>query len=597
MPEPLYPASAEDALPLGGLSPEQQAALVRQLAQELQGLKDRRKPLERVWKACQDAYEGSTAELKASLETDRNAIARPIVFQAVENLHATLMGQLFPESGQFFHVLGQTAEDHTHAQQIEQLLRIKLQQQGFQAAFSLLLKQVLITGTGVMMLPWVYRHGTQMRRVPVKRLGVTVGHETRETPVVLEQGPRFEVLNPLDVYFDDTLQDWQEGRLFRRIAKKAGHILNEPRYQGLEHVQHGLARLRDTAEFRLAHPQGLMLEEMPLTLIEVWGSMNVGSRLYSHYVVVYVEETGTLLRFEPHGLELGEPPFWVARLNPQPQKGYGLGVVEKSLGLQQAINTLTNQKLDILNLCINAPFTYLLSDDVFNPQSLDHRPGALVPVKDHDTLRPLPLVAQNLNVAFQEIEDLKIEVMETTGSLRLMSGLFEGHQQAPRTATEVNTLTQNAHRKYDGMLMQLEQQCLEPILNRVYRLCRQFWVHPETYRHGGNSLEHPPAFDDIHPDVLRYACCDIKVTGHRGALNEEQALESLMFLLKLKGEMPELLPRLDEEKIAKRIMHHLGFTAEELLRPENPPAQPHAAGSVPSTPPTFRPTLPQRPAL
>jgi hypothetical protein len=546
-----------------GLSEPQQQGLVKQLHHELLQRQERRERQEKLWKACWAAYR---CEPPGPTEADLNGIARPIVFQAVENLHATMMSQLFPKSGQFFHVMGQSREDHDHAETVEHFLRYKLNTQGFQGAFSLFLKEMLITGTAVMMMPWYCTHATRTRLVPVKRLGITVGVEPYEEEVLKEQGPRFEVLNPLDVYIDDTLRQWQEGSLMRKLYKKARHVLGEARYHNKEVLKQQLHRWRELPDIRDAQ-KGIGFEETPITLVEVWGDLWLDGVQYKQHVAVYTLETHTLLRFEPHGLELNQPPFVVASLNPMPHQGYGIGVVEKSLGLQQAINTLTNQKLDILNLCINTPFTYLLNDEVFDPKTLNYRAGALIPVKNHETLRPLPLVAQNMSLAFQEIDDLKVEVLETTGSLRLMTGALEGNGQAPRTATEVDALTQNAHRKYDGVLMQLEQGCLEPMLTMVYQLCKQFWVYAEESRDATAS----PTNVEFHTwdaDLLKHSCCDVKVTGSRGALKEEQELEGLLFLLRLSGELPDLLPRLDKEKIASRIIQRLGFQEQELMMPK-----------------------------
>jgi hypothetical protein len=566
-PNPMEPenSTSDNEEVVFGLNEQEQADLVKQLHHELYQRQERRQRQEQLWKACWAAYRCEVAA-PARGDDDLNAIARPIIFQAVENLHATMMSQLFPKSGQFFHVMGQSKEDHEHAETVERLLRYKLNTQGFQASFSLFLKEMLITGTAVMMMPWYCTHVKRQRVAPIKRLGITVGTEVYEEEVLKEQGPRFEVLNPLDVYIDDTLHQWQEGTLMRKLYKKTHQVLKEGRYQNHEALKQHLHRWRELPEIRESQ-QGVAFEETPITLVEVWGDIWLNGVQYKQHVAVYVEETNTLLRFEAHGLEMQYPPFVVASLNPMPHQGYGIGVVEKSLGLQQAINTLTNQKLDILNLCINTPFTYLLNDEVFDPKTLNYRAGALIPVKNHDTLRPLPLVAQNMSLAFQEIDDLKVEVLETTGSLRLMTGALEGSNQPARTATEVNTLTQNAHRKYDGVLMQLEQGCLEPMLNMAYQLCKQFWVYAEESREVTNTSLHPD-FYTWNPSVLQQSCCDVKVTGSRGALKEEQELEGLLFLLKLAGESPDLLPRLDKEKIASRIVQRLGFQEQELMVPK-----------------------------
>ena len=549
-----------------GLSQDEEKTFVESVLDDVKTRRELRQEKEATWKACWKAYHSEMTTTRTKQQSDRNQVARPIIFQAVENLHNTVMSQLFPKSGRFFHVFGQGQADQEDATRLETLLHHKLATQDFQSAFGLFLKQLLVTGNSVMMMPWHYEHGKRLRQVPLKRLGLTVGYTSEVQDVLLEQGPRFDVLNIQDVYIDESLKDWRDGTLIRRISKRMSQVLQEPRYLNTDAV---VVQLKDVTK---DDPKlnKLPSAEQPLTLLEVWGDLWIHDTCYENYVAVVVEETGTLIRFEPHGLETGQAPFVFASLIPVPHEGYGIGAVEKSLGLQHAINTLTNQKLDILNLCINSPFTYLLNDDVFDPLSMEYRPGALIAVKNHDTLRPLPLVAQNINLAFQEIEDLKIEVMETSGSLRLMTGALEGSNSTPRTATEVNTITENAHRKYDGMLMQLEQDCLEPMLQLVYELSKQFWIYPEELRFI-ESGSHTARYESVSPDLFQRSCCDIRVLGSRGQLKEEQELESILFFLKTMQALPELLPRLNMDAIVKRIIRNLGFKDEELLRPADEP--------------------------
>jgi hypothetical protein len=559
------PDFSSDATPFG-LNPDDEKAFVESVLEDLKTRRELRKDKEATWKACWKAYHSEMTVTPTKQQADRNQVARPIIFQAVENLHNTIMSQLFPKSGRFFHVFGQGQADQEDASRLETLLHHKLATQDFQSAFGIFLKQLLVTGNSVMMMPWHYEHGKRLRQVPIKRLGLTVGYAPQEQDVLLEQGPRFDVLNIQDVYIDETVKDWREGTLIRRISKRLNQVLQEPRYIQTEAIAVALKDLTKNDPKLNKIPSA----EQPLTLIELWGDVWINGRSYENHVAVVVEETGTLIRFEPHGLQSGQAPFVFAPLIPVPHEGYGIGAVEKSLGLQHAINALTNQKLDILNLCINSPFTYLLNDDVFDPLSMDYRPGALIAVKNHDTLRPLPLVAQNITVAFQEIEDLKIEVMETSGSLRLMTGALEASNSSPRTATEVNTISENAHRKYDGMLMQLEQDCLEPMLQLIYELSKQFWIYPEELRFIENQGS-TARYEAISPEVFQRSCCDIRVLGSRGQLKEEQELESILFFLKTVQSWPELLPRLNMDAILKRIIRNLGFRDEELLRPADEP--------------------------
>ena len=541
------------------------ATLVQEILDTYTQWKQQRTQKEDLWQACWQAYHGETNKEDFGIEVSM-PIHRPILFQAVENMHATLMSKLFPKSGKFFHVFGNSkTSQEKEAPRLEEILHHKLRRQQFQHQFGLYLKQLLVTGSSVIMLPWHYQFQEQEVKTPVYKLGIPVDIESTVKKVLKEQGPRFEVLNIEDVYVDEQQEDWRQGWILRVIRKPLGHVLNEARYGNKETL---LEKSQQQRKGKTQEEKALEKEEV--TLLEVWGNFEENGHPYENYVAVVNLETGTLLRFEAQGLDCGHPPFMFSRLIEVPNEAYGIGILEKSLGLQKATNLLTNQKLEILNLTINTPFTMTMDDDIFKPESLDYRPGAIIPVREHDTLRPLPLVAQNMQFAFQEIEDLKVEMMETTGALRLVSGALDGTLNTPRTATEITNLTQQQHLKTDALLMHIEQSALEPILQLTYALTKQFWVYPETLRFY-DAHQQQVRFEEIEAPFIQESNCEIRVLGTRGQMQKESELEGLLFMLKTAIQIPpEWQTALNPSHMLKRMAEHLGLNAEDIFQHPNP---------------------------
>jgi hypothetical protein len=318
------------------------------------------------------------------------------------------------------------------------------------------------------------------------------------------------------------------------------------------------------------------LQAEKLTLLECWGDFQFNGKTYHNHVATLIKETSTLIRLEPIGYRNGQKPFVIGILTPIPHQLYGLGAVEKSLGLQNAVNLLTNQKLDTLNLTIHPPFTYLIQDDIFDPTHLSTKPGALIPVKDHNTIRPLPMPSGNLTLAYEEIQDLKQEILETTGSLRLMTNTNQASTGGNQTATEINAFLQSGERKYSQVLSHLEQTSVEPLLNKVFSHLQQFWNTPETLR-----LLQPDGsviFKPVQPKNLKRLKVSFKVNGSRGMLQNKEELNHMLFFIKVLQSLPEIRNSINFEELAKAIYDKIGLSNMKNVF-TNPFKQP------PTTPP------------
>jgi hypothetical protein len=216
----------------------------------------------------------------------------------------------------------------------------------------------------------------------------------------------------------------------------------------------------------------------------------------------------------------------------------------------------------VINLSINAPFTYLINDDVFEPENIVTRPGALIPVKSHDTLRPIQF-PNDYTVAFDEIADLKTELQEATGALKYFTGGDGANHQ--RTATEVSALVSGGAQKFSSFLSHLEHTSLLPFLRLVLECARQFVTEPENLRMIGpdGCVE----YKRILPEILKLSDCRFRIDGSRGALLREQELKSLEVFLQLAEKSSALQGQIDLPALYRKIYRRLGFTDEaEIFR-------------------------------
>jgi hypothetical protein len=570
---------------LDSLGEDQQSQLAQSVAGDFHRWKQSRVRLEGKWRECWEAYLCDVKGLYTQPEDEHaglSRIARPVLYEAVEAIHSNLLNALFPANERFFTVVGKTEADHQNAKMIEEFLRGKLEDANFIEKYALFLKQAVVTGNTVAAVPW--KKTRQIRRVeqPVTLFGVTVGYQKEVREETIYNGPEFEVLDIFDFLIDPEATEFRQAKVIHKVERSLRELKSNPAYSNVAHLQpvtKGFATDADDANkvskrraFGLDEPQPGGSEHKPdqVKLLEAWGDFVIGDQVFVNYVCVVANET-TVIRFEPNPYDCGLKPFIFTNFIPVPNEIYGIGSIEKSLGLQHVINTLTNQKLDVINLSINNPFTYLINDDVFDPDTLVTRPGALIPVKSHDTLRPIQYL-NNYTVAFNEISDLKSEIQEATGALKYFVG---SNTPQNRTATEVNALVSGGTQKFSSFLSHLEKTSLEPFLRIVFENAKQFTGEPENLRvYCQNGVTQ---FKQIIPSVLKGANCCFHIDGSKGVLFKAQELRALTEFLQLVEGNPSIQGQVNVPALFKKIYRRLGFTDEtEIFQTPTPGQSPQA---------------------
>ncbi|MBK8191065.1 MAG: hypothetical protein IPK79_11525 [Vampirovibrionales bacterium] len=546
------------------------AQLASTIVSDFTAWKAARSPLEARWRECWQAYLCNAQSLTTESEdrnADRSRIVRPLLYEAVEAIQANLMNAMFPSDERFFSVVGKTEGDHRNAQIIEAFLLQKLQSMGFSEKFAMFLKQAIIIGSSAAAAPW--RRESRQRKTyrPVELFGVSVGMEKTLETQLIYNGPDFETLDMMDFLIDPDEPDFEKATVIRRIERSLDALRRNPAYCNLEGLESHPQEEDDSDKSARRTAFGIQPAALrqsshrqnKVTLLEAWGDFRAGDRLFENHVCV-IANGDRVIRFEPNPYDHGLKPFIFTNFIPTPNEAYGIGAIEKSLGLQHAVNTLTNQKLDVINISINNPFTYLINDDVFDPDTIVTRPGALIPVKSHETLRPLTYL-NNFTVAFNEIADLRNEIQEATGALKFFTG--GDASLNPRTATEVSALVSGGAQKFNTFVSHLENTTLEPFLRMAFENAKQFLVDSETLRITRNdgSLE----FRRILPELLQRAQCDFRIDGAQAAVTRGQEIEAMMLFARLTQDLPQIRERLNLLPLLRKIYRRLGFKDEEQV--------------------------------
>ena len=154
---------------------------------------------------------------------------------------------------------------------------------------------------------------------------------------------------------------------------------------------------------------------------------------------------------------------------------YGYSIPELLDSGQKLIKTLTDGRLDELNLILHPPFITKLG--MARTQSkMKLRPGANWEAEDpnKDVVRlEMGNVTQQ---AFQEVQLVENRDQKVTGitDLAVLGSPTAGGNSANRTATGVQAQTNASNSREQGLIANIEDQTLSPMLTQMWELIRMF---------------------------------------------------------------------------------------------------------------------------
>jgi len=183
--------------------------------------------------------------------------------------------------------------------------------------------------------------------------------------------------------------------------------------------------------------------------------------LYNHIAVV--GNRGTLLRLEPLPFEHGMMPCGMYQLIARPGEPYGTGLVERCLGIHDAILERFNQSIVAHGMAIN-PMWFYKPDGLFNPDDFEAFPGALFPYMN---TKPEPFeINDKAMEGFHEVALLKADISEAAGSVMDMNTGGE------RSATETSLVASKGNVRFAEMVDELEET-VNTVIRQEVSLCQQ----------------------------------------------------------------------------------------------------------------------------
>lgn len=536
---------------------------------------------EKVWNKCWAEYFANVTAidyLRSQNETDqstnwRHKIAVGKAYGLVETVTSYLMGAFFPNRD-WFALKPREPGYMEEAKLVKQLISNKLKDSKFQARWEEYTRQLLVCGFSGIEIPWDKREKSEMSRVATPSATGTKYKPTKTKKQ--ENKPAFKVMNVFDVYLDPLAVDPNESNVFRLIRKTKGQVLQD--------IAGGLYPLADPAKIAALKPSAgsgsaltnaqqyakyAGIEYDPSSMMELqefWGDITVEDVEYTDVCVTIIGKE--VLRFEANPY-WGGKPFVFGSAIPVPGKVYGMGILEPVLGLLYTLNTITCQRLDSLELAVDAMWT-VVNDGVTDPDDIYTRPGKVIQVGDPGSITPMRKDTA-FTISYQEAQVLEADIDKATGISAYIGG-GEGRSGERVTAQEVAAVRDAGGNRLTNIHAHIEGTQLAEVLRRMVSMLQQFTSTDEIVTSPAEKVPGGIQYDKVGPEEINKDY-SIDPVGADFIADEERDLEKIMQFVQLVLPVPQWAQMVNWQALLEEVIRRFGFessVAQMLMQSQQP---------------------------
>ena len=423
---------------------------------------------ESKWDECVKNYMAYIDESKYDSWPWRCKISRPISQEITDTVSASVKTALFPDNEDFFTVEGLDEIGQEFQKDVENYLKIVLFKMRYISSLEPFIKQLCIIGNSYAGLPW--------RQESVKRRrwqdGVVMPYNQ-----ITWDSTKIESHDMFDVVFDQRSVEYSQEltRIRRKIVSIDDLKLRKDIYSNLgsEKLKSGYQPSEQSDSTRQARRsiyginEGIADKTKDVELLIVNGDINIDGKIYQDYQCVIANRSVVLQFFEN--------PYWCG--NPSIFCNYSLmhnellgrGPLEPIIGLQKLTDTFSCQKADIANLIIGGFWVYE-DDGVIDPENVIAKPFGMFEAANVDNIKSL-VPSANPTLAFNEIEDLRLEAERSSGASKFAQGIVAPGR---RTATEALQIGAGTNNRFNDIVTHIGETCIEPSLNMILQQQFQF---------------------------------------------------------------------------------------------------------------------------
>lgn len=463
-------------------------------------------------------------------------------FDAVETVHAYLMGSLFPNS-HWLSVAPQMPGYDELARVLQYYLVKKMPEWKFMPQMAAYVRQLLIVGTSAMAIPWSSKSRIQ-----------------------------YECLDMFDVLFDPTEPDVEDSPIIRRIKKTRAALIEglakgfysnmtpldvaqlQPRSQNGAVINDDMELTRGAELLRQFNGINVLPYNMRdrATIFEYWGDIHLPHVTLYNVVVTVVN--GRVIRLDNNNYKCGKP-FVIGTYTPVVRQPQGISLLQPALGLIHELSNTTNQLMDGVELAINPMYT-LERDSTLRPEEIRTEPGAVYLVDKHGVLQPIAPPPNNFGIGFQQNQAITQSIDAITGAGPLV-GSTQPRGGERVTAEEIKSVRDAGGNRLLGSHKHVELTSLMPMLEKTLGTVQQF-TRVDDVVEVPDTKSKAVYFMAIGPEELKLKYT-ITPRGADHVIEQQEYVNKRVTLLQTVTQIPGALEKLDLDKILEDILYNWGF--------------------------------------
>lgn len=433
---------------------------------------NRRKQRIEEWKEIHRyLFATDTSSLAVSSLPWKNTTHIPKICQIRDNLHANYMASMFPKR-KWLIWEGATAEDEQKKEAIESYMRWVVAQPWFKNTISKLIYDYLDYGICIGMPSWKDQ---------------TSYNEQTDEAQTGYVGPEATRISPLDIVFNPTAPDFESspkivrslttmGELKKMINKEfhdhqekeqAENIFNYLRdlrrdatvYAGEIDAKDSYYDIEGFSSFK--EYLGSNFVEVLTFYGDIWNEHD--NEFLENYIITVIDRHKILFKRKNETM-FGYPPFASATWRDRQDNLWGMGPFDNLIGLQYRMDSVENQKADMVDLTTVPPLKVRGYVEDFNWGPMEKI--AVGDDGDVDVLLPdFNPVSSNI-----DIQSYETRMEEMAGSPKEAMGF---RTPGEKTAYEVQRLENAASRIFQNKIAHFEEQVTEKLLNYFLELAKR----------------------------------------------------------------------------------------------------------------------------
>lgn len=538
------------------LSKNDEEVISKFVVDRFEKFKQDRAPREKVWKDCVKAFLNQHILELSDARKWRSQIYIPLSYEAATNIYSNLKRALFPTDSSFFTVDAKHPSSEINANLVKSWLLDQLEEMNFITKFGVFLKQLVVMGNSAAAVYWkrVNRKVIEKIQVPVyDNDGTPVGIEEKEIEVerLVYDGPEFEAINIFDIVFDPSCSNWEDGMVIHRSYRTIEQVKNNPVYNDTDDIEVVDNTKIDRYSLNSDIDDVSHQPDNMVKLYSAYGDFKIGDKVYYDYIAVVANDKH-LIRFESNPYP--EKPFIFCTYEQIPNQLYGIGVIEPGLGIQNLVNTFSNQKADVMSLIINGMWAYV-DDGIIDPEEIVAKPGALIAVKDPQNIKPLH-PDTTVTISYNEIAQLKSEYQEVTGATKYFTG--GPSVDFRKTATEVAALQSAGVVRFSEVIQNVEQNALKRAIRLVFAYNTVFNESQGTTSIINNP--YGPMYD--HGRTIFMDAYNFRVIGANSSISRDIRVNKLIEFIQMVGSSPIVAQQVNLMELIRQLYRELGFKDE-----------------------------------